>query len=446
MTLASGTAACPQCNNQEIVEVFVVDRSERSEVQRRLLQQQSKWTRLNDSLKRRLDVNGAGWEEPEIWAEWWREIQPLATEIGIKESQASKLAESLWQNQPPKPEEPKETTTSKQDEPDPKPTKPDDVLVNWVRGLPDGRWKVREWNRFLESLGPGADEEALRKQRDEEIDRQFAAFETVSVREDGTPSNPVKQRVRQFIEVLEGETILSLAHVPEGRFMMGSDHYFHEGPARAVNISEFYLGRMLVTQSQWQAVTRLPKVDLDLVNNPAYFPGSDLPVDSVTWPEANEFCARLAAHTKRNYRLPSEAEWEYACRANSTTAFSFGETITPLIVNYDGTQPSPNAPVGEFRGKTVRSGSLGAANKFGLHDMHGNLWEWCADEWHENYAANAPLDGSAWITSAQPAYRTLRGGAWCNRADACRSSERMKGRANETEKLYYIGFRVALSL
>ncbi len=445
MTLASGTALCPQCNNQEIVEVFVVDRSERSEYQRRLLQQQSKWTSLNDSLKRRLDVNGAGWEEPEIWAEWWREIQPLATELGVRESHAIKLAESLWQNQAPKPEpDPDETTASKQIVPRPKQTKANDALVNWVRGLHYGRWKVGEWNRFRESLGPGADEEALGKQRDEEIARQFAAFETASVREDGTLWNPVKQRVRQFIEALDENTNLSLAHVPKGRFMMGSDRYFHEGPVRAVNISDFYLGQMLVTQSQWQAVTRLPKVNLDLVNNPAYFLGSDLPVDSVTWPEANEFCARLAAYTSRKYRLPSEAEWEYACRANSTTAFSFGETITPLIVNYDGTQPTQKAPVGEFRGKTVRSGSLGPANKFGLYDMHGNLWEWCADEWHENYAVDSPLDGSAWITSAQPAYRTLRGGAWCNWADACRSSERMK--ANETEKLYYIGFRVALSL
>ena len=431
-TLATGVEACPQCNNREINEVFVADRLDRSELKERRLKQQSNWAKLIDSLQQFLKNNGADWKEPQAWDKWWHEIKPVAA--GLKESQAIELAKGLWQKQPPKEElPPKEPQHSKQAEPDRTQSKPADELVNWVAALSDGRWDVLEWNKFLASLGPGADEVTLRQQRDREIERQFAAFETVSVRDDGTLWQPVKLRVKQFTETIAGNNILSLIRVPEGTFMMGSDRYFHEAPVRKVNVSEFYLGRLPITQSQWQAVTRLPKVEIDLVANPAHFQGSELPVDSVTWPEANEFCARLAAHTGRNYRLPSEAEWEYACRANSRSAFSFGETITTLIVNYDGTAP-------------VRGGSLGVANKFGLHDMHGNLWEWCADEWHENYSPDAPVDGSAWITSARPAYRTLRGGAWCNWADACRSSERMKGRADETERLYYIGFRVALSL
>jgi formylglycine-generating enzyme required for sulfatase activity len=412
--------------------VFVVDRLERNEFKERQVTRQRNWTKLTDSLQQLLNDNGADWKEPLVWDKWWREIQPLTIDIGTKKSQAIELAKSLWQEPPPKQDpDPQETTTSKPNGQDRTESKPNDDLVNWVGVLPNGRWDVLEWDKFLASVGPGADEEAMGKQRDQEIDRQFAAFDTVSVRKDGTLSNHAKLRVKQFKETLEGNNILSLIRVPEGTFMMGSERYFHEGPVRKVTVSEFYLGRLLVTQSQWQAVTHLPKVDLDLAANPSYFQGNDLPVDSVTWPEASEFCARLAAHTGRNYRLPSEAEWEYACRANSKTAFSFGETITPQIVNYDGT--------------TVRSGDIGAANKFGLYDMHGNLWEWCADEWHENYATDAPDDGRVWITNARPSYRTLRGGAWCNLADVCRSSERMKGRADETERLYYIGFRVALS-
>jgi formylglycine-generating enzyme required for sulfatase activity len=446
MTLASGDESCPQCNNQDVGEVFFVDRLERSEFTERLQKRQGNWTKLTDSLQQLLNDNGADWKEPQAWDKWWRDIQPLTIDIGIKESHAIELAKGLWQEPPPKPKpSPKKPTTEKHTDQDRMESKPPDDLVSWVETLTDGHWNVVQWNEFLASVGPGADEKTLRKQRDEEIERQFAAFETVSVREDGTLLNPIKLRVKQRRETIEANNILSLVRVPKGTFTMGSERYFHEGPARKVTVSEFYLGRLLVTQSQWQAVTRLPKVNVDLVANPSYFQDRDLPVDSVTWPEASEFCARLAAYTGKRYRLPSEAEWEYACRATSRTAFSFGETITAQIVNYDGTQPYQKAPAGEFRGKTVRS-SLTAANRFGLHDMHGNLWEWCADEWHENYAADAPVDGRAWITSARPAYRSLRGGAWCNCADACRSSERMKGRADETERLYYIGFRVALSL
>jgi formylglycine-generating enzyme required for sulfatase activity len=445
MTLASGDESCPQCNNQEVGEMFLVDRFERSEFTERLLKRQSNWTKLIDSLQQLLNDKGADWKEPQAWDRWWRDIQPLTIDIGTRESQAIDLAERLWHEPPPPKQEPdpEEITTEK--DTGQEQTPPND-LVKWVENLPCGHWDVLEWKQFLASLGPGADEKTLRKQRDAEIDKQFPAFYTVSVREDGTVWNSALLRVKRFTESIDEKNVLSLVHVPEGTFMMGSERYFHEGPVRKVTVSEFCLGRFLVTQSQWQAVIRLPKVNVDLVANPSYFQGHDLPVDSITWPEASEFCARLANHTGRNYRLPSEAEWEYACRATSRTAFSFGETITPRVVNYDDMQPVPKASAGKFRGTTIRTGSLSAANKFGLHDMHGNLWEWCADEWHENYAGDAPLDGSAWITNPLPGYRTLRGGAWCNWADACRSSERMKGRADETEKLYYIGFRVALSL
>jgi eukaryotic-like serine/threonine-protein kinase len=152
--------------------------------------------------------------------------------------------------------------------------------------------------------------------------------------------------------------------------------YANELPQHQVTLPEFYLGQTLVTQAQWQAI---------MGNNPASFKGDGkLPVDSVSWLDAIEFCRKLSQKTGRTYRLPSEAEWEYACRAGTTTPFAFGEAITPAVVNYNGNFPYSGAAKGEFREKTTPVGIF-PANAFGLYDMHGNLWEWCLDEWVDNY-------------------------------------------------------------
>jgi formylglycine-generating enzyme required for sulfatase activity len=171
-------------------------------------------------------------------------------------------------------------------------------------------------------------------------------------------------------------------------------------------------------------------------NNPSSFKGANRPVEKVSWNDAVELCEKLSQQTGRTYRLPSEAEWEYACRAGTTTPFYFGETITTDLVNYDGNFTYGAAPKGKDRQQTTDVGSL-LPNAFGLYDMHGNVWEWCQDTYHENYNG-APTDGSAWIDNNQ--YRVLRGGSWLNIPILCRSAYRSINTRDFI--LNVIGFRV----
>jgi eukaryotic-like serine/threonine-protein kinase len=191
-----------------------------------------------------------------------------------------------------------------------------------------------------------------------------------------------------------------------------------------VTVPEFCFGQTLVTQAQWQAI---------MGNNPSHFKGDDqLPVDSVSWLDAMDFCQKLSQKTGRAYRLPSEAEWEYACRAGTQNPFAFGETITPAVVNYDGNYPYASAAKGEYREKTTPVGIF-PANGFGLYDMHGNLWEWCLDEWVDNYN-NSPTDGNAregLSRSANNSQRMVRGGSWCADAWICRSANRYFNAASD---------------
>ncbi|MGA0201352.1 MAG: formylglycine-generating enzyme family protein [Prochlorotrichaceae cyanobacterium] len=174
------------------------------------------------------------------------------------------------------------------------------------------------------------------------------------------------------------------------------------------------------------------------------FKGDDLPVEQVSWYEAKEFCDRLNALTKRNYDLPTEAEWEYACRAGTKTPFYFGETIATEVVNYDGNYPYGRGSKGEYREKTTPVGSLRSANAWGLNDMHGNVWEWCLDHWHSSYTEKpeeCKQDGSiAWLSSDESKYRLLRGGSWNDLARACRSAYRNFNSPVYRDAIY--GFRV----
>jgi formylglycine-generating enzyme required for sulfatase activity len=213
-----------------------------------------------------------------------------------------------------------------------------------------------------------------------------------------------------------------------------------EGSQHQVSVPVFFMGRFEITRKQWRQVARMPKVHIDLNEDPSRFKDSwEQPVEQVNWEEAKEFCARLQKKTGKAYRLPSEAEWEYGARAGTTTPFSFGPTITAQIVNYDGNYPYGAAPKGVYREKTIEAGGLRAANAFGLHDMHGNVWEWCEDVWHGNYTG-APADGSAWITGGEQDKRVLRGGSWDDDGGGCRSAHRLRNGAGDRSD--DLGFRV----
>jgi len=259
-----------------------------------------------------------------------------------------------------------------------------------------------------------------------------------------------QQSTYHFFEPLTitGDVLLEMVSVPGGTFVMGSpdnepDRRSTESPQHEVTVEPFFMGRYPITQIQWQIVAELmPQVNRELKPSPSQFSGSTRPVEKVRWDGAVEFCDRLSAHTGRTYRLPSEAEWEYACRAGTTTPFHFGETITPELANYRGTETYNDGSKGEYRQETTPVEHFEIANPFGLCDMHGNVYEWCQDHWHDNYKG-APTDGSAWLSENKDASRVLRGGSWNNIPVRCRSACRININPRGTD--YIIGFRVVCS-
>jgi formylglycine-generating enzyme required for sulfatase activity len=263
--------------------------------------------------------------------------------------------------------------------------------------------------------------------------------------------------IQAFSESLGKNIELTMVLIPPGKFMMGSTekeegHRDNESPQHLVTIAQpFFMGQHPITQQQWQAVAEMPVIDRKLKPNPSNFKGKDLPVENVSWQDAQEFCARLSIHSNRRYQLPSEAEWEYACRAGTTTPFHFGETIDAEIANYR----AEDRKIGEstYSGKHGREnlegyqkratliGSFGVTNDFGLSDMHGNVWEWCKDSWHSNYE-KAPADGSAWADFKESDNGTcvLRGGSWIDNPDVCRSAFRLRSFTDNYDG--NVGFRV----
>ena len=226
---------------------------------------------------------------------------------------------------------------------------------------------------------------------------------------------------------LTKEIAITMLHIPAGEFQMGSsdkevDRSTSEGPQHRVQLQSFFLGQTPVTQAQWKLVAGWPKLAVDLNPQPSRFKGANRPVEQVSWEEAMEFCRRLSQRTELSYTLPSEAQWEYACRAGTTTPFAFGDTLTPDIANYDGNYTYGSGPKGTYREKTTDVGSF-LANAWGLQDMHGNVWEWCLDHWHENYQG-APSDGTPWVNGGDEALRLLRGGSWIGFPGLCRSAYR----------------------
>jgi formylglycine-generating enzyme required for sulfatase activity len=266
---------------------------------------------------------------------------------------------------------------------------------------------------------------------------------------------------------------LTLIEIPAGSFLMGSppdepERLDDEGPQHEVMLESFFISQTPITQAQWRAVAGwqpLPaeRWGQDLNPDPSHFqnregqaegeirlfPGEantdNRPVENVSWLDAMEFCSRLSQRTGRTYTLPSEAQWEYACRAGTTTPFCFGETISPELANYDGNYAYGNGPTGIYREQTTPVG-LFPANTWGLQDMQGNVWEWCLDEWHESYEG-APTDGRAWVDAVEgekskesEKLRLLRGGSWGDDPGACRSACRVRDRPDDAYD--FVGFRL----
>ena len=256
-----------------------------------------------------------------------------------------------------------------------------------------------------------------------------------------------RKQAHYFVEKL-GELLgLDMILIPAGTFLMGSpkdelDRNDDEGPQHDVRVSSFFMGRYPVTQAQWRFVAGLTQVNRELDLDPSNFKGDDHPVERVSWHDAVEFCDRLAKHTGRPYRLPTEAEWEYACRAGTQTPFYFGKTLTTELANYNGNYTYNDGSKGEYRETTTSVDHFGIANAFGLCDMHGNVREWCQDHWHSGYEG-APTDGSAWLSKDENASRVVRGGSWFDDPWYCRSACRHY--FTPDSRLDDVGFRVVCS-
>ena len=298
--------------------------------------------------------------------------------------------------------------------------------------------------------------------RFQEIDLQLISFETarLTIGTGDVQIHPSTATAWAFFEPVQRDRLLpgdvadaahpltlTMVEIPAGDFQMGSSkgetqRYDDEGPQHRVQLQGFFMSQTPVTQAQWKVVAGWDpregeQWERKLNPNPSRFQGENArllegesstdqrPVEQVSWHDAMEFCSRLSHRTGRIYTLPSEAQWEYSCRAGTPTPFAFGETITPELANYNGNSVYGDGPKGEYRQQTTPVGCF-PANAWGLHDMHGNVWEWCLDHWHGSYEV-APEDGSAWLDpeAGENADRLLRGGSWGGGPRDCRSAYRV---------------------
>ncbi len=271
-------------------------------------------------------------------------------------------------------------------------------------------------------------------------------FETVTVDDCGQTISSDRQVASYYIEELDEKVTLDAIAIPGGDFWMGSKENIGcecEYPQHQVSVQPFFMSKFLITQIQWRAIAALPMVNRELDLDPSEFKGDNLPVENISWYDAIEFCQRLYRESGRKYRLPTEAEWEYACRARTKTPFYFGPTLAANLANYDSNYAYANESPVKYRGATTPVGSF-PPNSFGLYDMHGNVYEWCIDTWHKNYQG-APADGSPWLDLSDRAFQVLRGGSWLNAPGDCRSACRDRIMAKRSNTYEFVGFRVVCS-
>ncbi|MGM3309634.1 formylglycine-generating enzyme family protein [Anabaena sp. WFMT] len=297
-----------------------------------------------------------------------------------------------------------------------------------IAGLKDESWEVQNTSYFI--LSDRTETKVKQALNSNLKCLKLEKIEVVTVNKFGEIIQRQPRVARYFIEDLDNGVKLEMAAIPGGTFLMGSPEnkegrWDEECPQHEVIVSSFFMGKYPVTQAQYQAM---------MGTNPSCFKGSNRPVEKVARYHAVAFCEKLSQKTGKTYRLPSEAEWEYACRAGTTTPFHFGETITTDLANYRGTDYETDngkykwsgsygqGPKGIYREETREVGSFGVANNFGLYDMHGNVREWCQDTWHINYEF-APTDGSAWLDVEKKSI-VQRGGSWQLYPVYCRSASR----------------------
>jgi len=229
--------------------------------------------------------------------------------------------------------------------------------------------------------------------------------------------------------------------IPAGCFMMGApdaekEREYDEGPRHRVSLDGFWMSKYQITQGQWEAI---------MGNNPSRFKnGENYPVERINWDDTQAFIGKLNARGKAHFRLPTEAEWEYACRAGTTTPFYFGNTISSdTQVNYDGDHPYGDGPQEIYREETTPVGNF-PPNAFGLYDMHGNVLEWCQD-WYDKkfYSSAEATKRNPVCNNSESGYRVLRGGSWVNYAWNSRSAYRDWGAPDY--RYLFIGARLVVS-
>jgi formylglycine-generating enzyme required for sulfatase activity len=284
-------------------------------------------------------------------------------------------------------------------------------------------------------------------------------FDTVYIDMAGKSFRHDRCQSEYFTELLGGGIVLEMVLISEGAGPIGSplteDGHADDEELHSVKLAEFFMGKHPITQSQWRAVSLLPKVSRSLNPEPSCFQGLDRPVEQVSWYDAIEFCARLSQATGRLYRLPTEVEWEYACRARTTTPFNLGETLSTDWANYCGEDQHIKKRNGQgiwYRGsygndltgidrrETTEVGHFQTANAFGLYDMHGNVWEWCTHHSWDNLS-DSPLNQQGLIEELQ---QPLRGGSWKSSPSACRAASRWQTSPGCCEA--FIGFRIVSNI
>jgi formylglycine-generating enzyme len=290
-------------------------------------------------------------------------------------------------------------------------------LVEW-----QGNVDSSEFQHLIQSI---KDKIWMSSQNTTKSDVELIIRPTAKKKKSKTPMQekciPVPTPVTRTVRLADGKEIqFEMIDLPGGEFKMGGTENSDEKPVHSVKLLPFSIGKYQVTQAQWQAV---------MGRNPSHFRGEMRPVENVSWNDAHEFLKKIGS----GYRLPTEAEWEYAARAGTTTEYSFGDDTSKLgeYAWFTENAEGETHPVGRKK-----------PNLFGLYDIHGNVWEWVEDQYHENYLG-APTDGSAWLTGDKSTNRVLRGGSWnFNLTSSLRSAYRFNYRSSNRKN--YVGVRILL--